>query len=177
MTETVRRDALRLTPGIYRMTKRQFAEAGAAVLLAGLCVWLLIEVRTYPSGSQYLPVGVLGLAILLCLAWLIALLRKGGPPVSAEEDAAIPAATPGSVKRLLVLAGLTGAYTVSIPWLGFYTATFLAIPVISGAIGYRNLPAMLLSSCVFTVVVYGIFKLFLAVPLPEELVVRLMGGL
>ena len=81
------------------------------------------------------------------------------------------------MKRLLVLAGLTGAYTVSIPWLGFYTATFLAIPVISGAIGYRNLPAMLLSSCVFTVVVYGIFKLFLAVPLPEELVVRLMGGL
>lgn len=163
------------------MTKRLLPEAGAAVVLAALCGWLLIEARSYPVGSQYLPVGVLGLALLLCLVWLVAVLRRGDAQTApdkqddAQDDG--PAAAAGSVTRLLVLAGLTGVYTVSIPWLGFYTATFLAIPAISAAIGYRNIPAMLLSTCVFTAVVYGIFKLFLAVPLPEELVVRLMGGL
>lgn len=146
--------------------------AAASVFL--LCGGLLFEATSYSNGSRYLPFATLAVALGLCIAWLTTLLfRKRSMASSTHEDQGPPGAF--RLLRLTKLVFITVLYVASIQWIGFYTATAFAVPIIAFMIGYRRVWQIGLATLLFLFLVFVVFRLVLAVPLPEELILRALG--
>jgi hypothetical protein len=145
--------------------------AAASVFL--LCGGLLFEATSYSNGSRYLPFATLAVALGLCIVWLTTLLFRKESMASPTNEGQSPLGA-SRLLRLTKLVFITVLYVASIQWFGFYTATAFAIPLIAIVIGYRRVWQIGLATLLFLFLVFVVFRLVLAVPLPEELIMRVL---
>ncbi|WP_428648888.1 tripartite tricarboxylate transporter TctB family protein [Roseibium sp.] len=153
--------------------KSKIFEGILAALVLILSVWAFVESTAYSKASAFMPLAVLGLAVLLAGSWLAEVALRGNAAEGAQDEGSETAAY---LARFLTLTVLVLLYVSSIRWLGFFTATLCVIPAFAYASGFRDLKTACFASVAFTSVLFGIFNLFLKVPLPAELATRLIGA-
>lgn len=151
------------------MTKRTL-ELIAAALVAAVFAFLFFEALSYRGRSSYVPSAATGLGFVMCLFWMISAIRLR----PEEGDVPLPV-TRADLTRfgLIVLAGVL--YLLGFAWIGFFTSTLIVVPVLAAALGYRNWTVLIPTTLGFVILLYGVFRLLLSVPLPREAILALMG--
>lgn len=145
-------------------------ELVVALVVVALAAAGIAEATEFPVASAYLPFAVLGLACGLGLAWAVqSVLAIRREPPSFRLD-------PAETRRLLTLAGLALLYAFAIVTIGFFTATFIFIPLAAFLLGYRSVRGLAIATAAFALLLYAVFGLLLRTPLPPELILRLGGG-
>jgi putative tricarboxylic transport membrane protein len=154
----------------------------AAVMVVGAYLYWLALQFEFPSvpgrlGPDAWPKMVLGLLLLTCLVGLVNSFRRADAPMdsgAADEDRP---ALPGDVadeeytgppRYGLVAMGfaLFLAYPVALEYLGFPIATFLLMALFMLVGQWRNVPGILLTSLLGTLVLFYIFRGVVYVSLP-----------
>ena len=149
---------------------RRILEIVAAVSVAIVFAVLFFEALSYRGRSSYVPSAATGLGFVMCLFWMISALRL------SPEDGDVPLpVTRADLRRfgLIIFAGLL--YLLGFAWIGFFTSTLIVVPVLAAALGYRNWKVLIVTTLGFVIVLYGVFRLLLSVPLPPEVILALMG--
>ena len=150
---------------------RSLVELLVAGAVCGLCVAGLLEAWSYAGASRYMPVAVIGFALGLGLIWAaqnaVALVR------GRAERMAVPSGDLGRFAGIVLAVAL---YVLGVVWIGFFTSTLVMVPALSAALGYRRWRVALVATLGFAAVLYGVFRLLLAIPLPPEAVLGLVGA-
>ena len=141
-----------------------------ALVILALAAAGIAEATGFPVASAYLPFAVLGLTCLLSFAWAVQsvlAIRRERPSLRLD---------PAETRRLLTLAGLSLLYALAITEIGFFTSTFIFIPLSAFLLGYRSVRGLAIATAAFALLLYAVFGLLLRTPLPPELILRLLGG-
>lgn len=151
--------------------QKSAVELVAALVSAGLSVFGFLEALRYSGQAGLMPQVVTFAAIILSLVWCgqsIVGMRSAEREVITDER-------PPLSSFAVIVAGIF-IYVLAIPVLGFFTSTFLTVPILSFCIGYRNWRVSILATGCFVAIIYLVFRTLLNVPLPDELILVLMFG-
>ncbi len=156
------------------MIKKIYLEIILSISLIIICLMgLIFEVSTYSGTSSIMPYGVLTIACVLSFFWLIqSILGLKKPQLLVEnifQDSI-------EGKRFFIFFCITLIYVIGITLIGFFTATIIAIPIISISMEYRSLLGIATTTILFTAIIFIVFSLFLKVPLPLEIWNKLLGA-
>nr|WP_249219206.1 tripartite tricarboxylate transporter TctB family protein [Loktanella sp. SALINAS62] len=140
-------------------------------MVAALFAFLFFEALGYRGRSSYVPSAATGLGVAMCLFWVISVMR-----LSPEEGNARLPVTRSDLQQfaLIVLTGIL--YLLGFAWIGFFTSTIIVVPFLAAALGYRNWNVLVFTTLGFVILLYGVFRLLLSVPLPREAIFALFGG-
>ncbi|WMS44677.1 tripartite tricarboxylate transporter TctB family protein [Acuticoccus sp. MNP-M23] len=149
---------------------------GAIELFAALVVTLvaaagIFEASSYRGASAYMPVAVTGLATALGVVWMAQSVLGLARGTSGTLNVPAPV-----LVRFVAIVAIAAGYVFAIAHFGYFTATIVMVPLLSTAIGYRNYRVTLLTTIGFCVVLYGVFRLLLSVPLPPETLLEMIGA-
>lgn len=152
------------------MTK-QTVELIVASVVGALCAGGLVEAWGYSDQSSYMPIAVLAFAACMSLIWAsqsaLGLVRGRTDRLAVEEPI---------LARFAFIVGATVAYVLGVTWLGFFTSTLIMVPIMAAVLGYRHWTVSLTATVAFVAVLYGVFRLLLSIPLPEEAILGFVGG-
>jgi putative tricarboxylic transport membrane protein len=152
----------------------------AAVMIVGSYLYWLALQFEFPNvpgrlGPDAWPKMVLGLLLLTCLVGVINSFRRADVPAdhAGEGRPALPGdiadgEDTGPSRYGLVAMGfaLFLAYPVALEYLGFPIATFLLMALFMRVGQWRNVPGILLTSLLGTLVLFYIFRGVVYVSLP-----------
>lgn len=156
---------------------RRSAELVAAGIFAALFAFLIFEAIGYSGRSAYMPAAASGIGLLMCCFWALKAARPAAAgPAEDVEPAERYDATKGDVTRFALILAAGVVYVAGFVWVGFFTSTIIMVPSIALALGYRNPKVVALTTIGFALILYAVFRLLLAVPLPPEALLTLMGG-
>lgn len=156
------------------MIKKIYLEIIIATSIIVACLaGLMFEVGTYSGKSAIMPFAILCISSILSLVWLGQSLLELRKPLSTTNDIV---ADISESKKLFAFCSLTFIYVIGILFIGFFTATIIAIPIISISLGYKSLKGIAITTVLFTSILFIIFSLFLKVPLPVEIWNGLLEG-
>jgi hypothetical protein len=93
--------------------------------------------------------------------------------VGADEPSDFRRLTPFEAARTTIAIILTTAYILLIQPLGFFTASFIYIPVSAYALGLRNHVAIWSGTVIYIAASFYIFRFIFRTPLPQEALLRL----
>ena len=150
--------------------KKCVIELVAAGVFAGLFVRLFLEAMGYSGQSGYMPLAATGLGVTVCGFWALESLRSLGAGQAEHFDVSV---SDGLRFVLILAAGLI--YVVGFMVLGALTATAIMVPTVAWALGYRCLKVIPLTTLGFTLTLWVVFRLLLAIPLPREAPLGLFG--
>lgn len=150
---------------------RNALELIVALVVGAVFGYLLLESSGYRGQSSMMPLAATGLAVALCLVWAaqagMGLVRHHGERVSPNRR---------ELLHLALIVASVIAYVSAMQTIGFFTATLVMIPVLSGILGYHNWKVSLLATLGFVIVVYAVFRQLLSIPLPPEALLSLVAG-
>lgn len=156
------------------MIKKIYLEIIISISLITICLLgLIFEVSTYTGASAIMPLGILSIVIILSLIWLVQSMFELKRSSSSTDDMITDDI---ESKRFFVFFCISFIYVIAISSIGFFTATIIAIPIMSISMGYRNLIGITISTVLFTSIIFVVFNLFLKVPLPLEIWNRILGA-
>ncbi len=145
------------------------SDIGFSIMMYAVMALFLIPLLSYPGAVRIYPMLILVLYFLLTTAYLLAQLRNYKRTGIKDND--FKEIFEGFLPRqILIVAGLILLYFLLIPRIGFYVTTglfmlatmlFLKVPV----------KHIIISLIVFFALLYGVFTLFLNVPLPTGLLI------
>lgn len=150
--------------------QKSTVEVAASLTVAAVSGFGLMVAQQYNGQSGLMPVAVTAAALVLSGLWCLQSLRSwvsNGEALRPDRETVL--------KVGLMVAGMI-VYILAIPHLGFFTATFLTVPLLARGIGYRNLRVSLLSTLGFVAILYAVFRLLLKIPLPPEFVLTFFQG-
>ncbi|WP_093424731.1 tripartite tricarboxylate transporter TctB family protein [Tranquillimonas alkanivorans] len=152
------------------MNRSAFECVTALVVLAASAAGL-VESLGFRNQGAIMPVTVTALASALSAIWLatsaVAVVRGTGKRVELDGR---------KVARFSVLCFAAVAYVYLMSRIGFFTTTILVVPALAFIGGYRNAKVLVAATIGFVVVLYGVFRGLLSVPLPDDLLLSLIGG-
>jgi hypothetical protein len=150
---------------------KQTVELTVALAVGALCAGGLVESWGYSGQSSYMPIAVLAFAACMSLIWAaqsaLGLVRGSTERMDVEGPV---------LARFAFLVVAIVAYVLGVTWLGFFTSTLIMVPVVAAVLGYRHWAVSLTATLAFVAVLYGVFRLLLSIPLPEEAVLGLLGS-
>jgi putative tricarboxylic transport membrane protein len=144
---------------------------GIVILIFG-GVYLVEGIRIPPAafgdplGARIFPT-ILGSSMAACGAFLaIQPQSRGKQPVLVRR----------SFIQVLILCALLLLYAISLPWLGYFLATFLLVWMAARIMGERSFIRGVVISAVFSAGVFFLFSRVLTIPLPLGLLKTLGFG-
>jgi hypothetical protein len=151
---------------MQKLVNRDVIGAGVLVLFS-IAAWR--QAAALPSQAGMFPRLII--ALLLGFS-LIYLLRSLWQARSVAQD------TPffSNLPRFSLALMLTVIYVLIFPRIGFFTTTFIFIPVFAFTIGARRMKSAFLASAVFTLGAWFIFVVLLDRRLPPEWIVTALTG-
>lgn len=151
--------------------ERAKVETGAALASLFLSALGLIEAWGYSGEGGMMPRAVMLLMVALSAIWSAQSIARLG-----RYSDQIINATPQQLRGagLLAVAGL--ALVIGMQYVGFFTTAIVVLPAVAYGLGYREPKGLLLATGLFMLLLIVVFRIFLAVPLPAELLFSFMGG-
>ena len=150
--------------------RKATVESGASLLVCLFSIFGLMEALSYPGEGGLMPRGVMSLMILLSAIWFLqsvkAMLQDTGGMIA-------PTMVQLRSAGMLVLAGL--GLLFGMQFIGFFTSAAIIVPLLGYGLGYRNLRGLAIGTVLFLVLLVAVFRLLLAVPLPPEVILTLVG--
>ena len=150
---------------------RRKVELVAAILVGILAILGFVEAYGYKGQSSYMPLAATGAGVLLSLAWAIQTGR-----MLAAGLVETYGATGRDYVHFAVVCVVAILYVLGVTFLGFFTSTIVMVPLLAFALGYRHVPTAILSTAVFSLILYGVFDKLLSIPLPPEAILGAFGG-
>lgn len=145
-------------------------ETGASLIVCAISILGFWEAWGYAGEGGLMPRGIMALMILLSAIWLIqsarALLHGAG-------DMIVPSPKQLRSAGMLVAAGLGLLFGMKL--IGFYTSAVIIVPMLGYGLGYRNLRGLAMGTLLFLLLLVAVFRLLLAVPLPPESILTMIG--
>jgi hypothetical protein len=151
--------------------KQHSVEVLAAVGFGILLAIFLSEGITYPGRSAYMPTATALVGLVMCGLWA---LRSARLLYAGNTDRLNVRGI--EVGHFVLIIGAGALYTALFSWIGFFSATIIMIPGIAVALGFRDWKTLFISVLGFVAVLYVVFRLLLSVPLPDETILKLIGG-
>ncbi|GHC28288.1 tripartite tricarboxylate transporter TctB family protein [Aidingimonas halophila] len=143
--------------------------SGLVVLAASVAG--LVESLSFNKQSAILPVAVTALACALSTIWLVtsavAFLRGSGERIELDTR---------EIMKLIMILLTALAYVYLMVLIGFFTTTLIVVPALAFMAGYRNAKVLTAATVGFVVILYGVFRGLLSVPLPDDILFSLIGG-
>lgn len=139
---------------------------GTAIGLMVLSTWLFWYVgryqvkEIYGYGPDFFPRLLGVLMFILALGLIINALRGNSLKMSERID-------PRGFQRMLASIGICIGYLFLMQVLGFAASTFVFLFVLMTLIRQKGLTVRIIGSLTTALVVWGIFRYFLVIPLPE----------
>ncbi|MBJ3774877.1 tripartite tricarboxylate transporter TctB family protein [Acuticoccus mangrovi] len=149
---------------------RRTVELVVALAVGALCVGGLFEAYSYRGQSSTMPLAVVGTALALSLIWAVQ-----SAVGLARGDTAAFSPSPLEALRFAIVVVAAVLYVYGVIHVGFFTSTVIMVPVLAAALGYRNWLASLIATVIFVAVLYGVFHMLLAIPLPPETLLGSLG--
>jgi putative tricarboxylic transport membrane protein len=136
-----------------------------SILFVLIGIYILIEVSTFPSvgggqitGPDFFPrilaFTLIGLSVLLFISSII-----------SKDESTTGLFDIYAIKAYITMIGLL-VYMIVLNAAGFIIATPLFLIGLIRFYGMKHYPKLILSSVLVTGIIYSVFKLLLAVPLP-----------
>ena len=119
-----------------------------------------------PLGARIFPT-ILGSAMAACGAFLA---------VQPQPRGAAPVLVRRPFIQVLILCAVLLLYAISLPWLGYFLATFLLVFVAARIMGERSFIRGVVISAAFSAGVFFLFSRVLTIPLPLGLLKALGLG-
>jgi putative tricarboxylic transport membrane protein len=143
----------------------------SGLILACLAIGICIESVRLDVGTLHTPgpgfFSFLSGAVLFLLSFIVFLRSLKG--VSYEEEAPFWTSTRGASSALYTLILIT-LYTIGMNYIGFFISTFVFMAVFLKIIEPHRWLVALLVSLFSSLLAYGIFKVWLDVPLPSGII-------
>lgn len=151
--------------------ERAKIETGAALVSLIFSALGLIEAWSYSGEGGMMPRAVMLVMITLSAIWSVQSVARLG-----RHPGEVISATPQQLRGagLLAIAGLF--LLIGMHYLGFFTTTVIVLPAVAYGIGYRDAKGVAIATGLFMLLLIVVFRVFLAVPLPAELLSSFMGG-
>ena len=146
---------------------KQYIEILVALIIVILSALGLVDAQKYPGESGYVPIVVLISSIILAVVWI------GQSIVSVRRNAEALSFQRAETIRFAIFVGIAICYAFCFYLIGFYTSTFLMVPLVAVLLGYRRWRVLIPTAALFLVVLNLVFNLMLKTPLPPELLFRL----
>ncbi|GAB4391522.1 MAG: hypothetical protein Tsb0032_03650 [Kiloniellaceae bacterium] len=140
----------------------------AAIGLLALAVAGWWQTASLPSDAAMFPRLALSALAVLALVYLVRSLLR-----ARRAQATKPLFK--NAGRFVLAFALIAIYVAVFPRIGFFTATLVFIPVFVMAMGMRRAPLIAIATLAYTVVTYVLFVVLLNRPLPDDLIIGLMG--
>lgn len=152
------------------MNRSAFECVAALVVLAASAAGL-VESFSFQKQSAIMPLAVTALACALSVVWLatsaVAVLCGTGERIELDVR---------EIMRFGMICLATIAYAYLMDRIGFFTTTVLVVPALAFIGGYRNAKVLAAATAGFVVVLYGVFRGLLSVPLPDDFLFSMIGG-
>lgn len=156
------------------MREKTATMAGAAIFGVLGCA-AFIKAGAYQSGGANLFPQAVAAGMALCAVGLaLAELRRGdaaGAPAAESLEEALDTLGP----RMLWAIVLSAAFVVAIPLFGIATSSFLLIALGCWTLGLRRPVVVLGGAAAFALIVPFLFRHFLHIRPPQELLARLLA--
>lgn len=150
--------------------ERAKVETGAALVSLLFSVLGLIEAWGYSGEGGMMPRAVMLFMVALSAIWSVQSTARLG-----RQSDQIISATPQQLRRagMLAVAGLF--LLIGMQYLGFFTTAVFVLPALAYGLGYRELKGLAIATGLFMLLLIVVFRIFLAVPLPAELLSSFIG--
>lgn len=139
----------------------------AGIIGVALGVVMVVASLGFPEQSATFP-RLIGFA-LIALGAIESVRTATVGPNRAERAAVEDEAPKTSPRAALLFTGITIAYVLVLPLIGFYVTTFAFIVGLLLALGIRSTRLVLLLPLVLLAIIFLTFTMQLHVPLPEGL--------
>lgn len=150
--------------------KKAAVETGVSLLVTLLSIFGFLEALSYAGEGGLMPRVVMALAILLSGIWA---LQSARTVLAGSGEVIAPNAQQLWSAAMLIVAGI--ALLLGIRHVGFYTSAAVIVPLLGYGLGYRNLRGLAIGTVLFLILLIAVFRLLLAVPLPPEAILTLIG--
>lgn len=151
---------------MHRLANRDVICAAILVLFS-IGAWM--QAAALPTRAALFPRLDIALLFGFSVIYLLRSLWRASAPEEAKPFFR-------NATRFAVALLLIAAYVLIFPRIGFFTATFLFIPVFAVAIGLRNIASVVLGSAIFTVGAWVVFVVLLGRRLPPEALLQALTG-
>lgn len=151
--------------------ERAKVETGAALVSLLFSALGLIEAWRYAGEGGMMPRAVMLLMVTLSVIWSIQSFVRLG-----RHSQDVMVATPRQLRGagFLAVAGLV--LLIGMQYIGFFTTAVIVLPAVAYGLGYRQPKGLAIATCLFMLLLIVVFRVFLAVPLPSELLLSWFGG-
>ncbi len=150
------------------MDRKASQDLVTGAVVAAISLLLFWYAGQFPDGASGFPQSILGLTTILGL-WLA--VRQFVRPSPSGETKKIVL----HWRYLAVIVLGSSAYFWSAGVVGYLTMTAIFVPVISWALGFRNLRYLAGTTVIYLVVSYLLFVQGLGINLPPEPFLKLIG--
>jgi hypothetical protein len=149
------------------------AECSAAAGMILLVIFGWFQIDDLPTDARMFPAALLLIIGVLSTSLLV----RGaiGKATHFLSDEAQHWQFAISGKRLAIGFSMLALYFLALPYLGFFTSSFILIICMAKGAGYNKLIPLICSALGFCVFVYAIFVALFERPLPEEFFVTLLS--
>ncbi|MEZ5725432.1 MAG: tripartite tricarboxylate transporter TctB family protein [Paracoccaceae bacterium] len=151
--------------------ERAKIETGAALVSLLFSVLGLIEAWGYSGEGGMMPRAVMLSMVALSVIWS----AQSAVRLGRQSDQVI-SATPQQLRGAGMLAAAGLFLLIGMQYLGFFTTAVFVLPALAYGLGYRELKGLAIATGLFMLLLILVFRIFLAVPLPKELLFSLTGG-
>ncbi len=153
----------------YRM-----AECLVASGLLILAIFGWVQSSDLPTDARMFPAALLTVIGALSL-WMLV---RGviGKAIPLIEDKALNWEFAISSKRMLIGFATLGIYFLALPYVGFFTSSFILVIGMAKGAGYHKPVPLILSAAGFCAFVYIIFVALFERPLPKEFFMTLLSS-
>lgn len=150
---------------------RSALECIAALVVLAASAAGVVESLGFRNQSAIMPLAITVLACALSAVWLmtsaVAVFRGTGERVEPNRQEMV---------KLGIICVAAVAYIILMERIGFFTTTLVIVPALAFASGYRNAKILAAATIGFVVILYAVFRGLLSVPLPEDILLSLIGG-
>ena len=150
--------------------RKAIVESGVALLVGAMSILGFREAWGYSGEGGLMPRGVTAFMIVLSAIWFAQSVKA-----VSEGAAERIAPTPEQIRAAGLLVLAAAALLLGMQYIGFYTSAAIVVPLLGYGLGYRKLQGLALATALFLLLLIAVFRLLLAVPLPPEALLKLIG--
>ncbi len=133
-----------------------------ALIFIVISALMIYEARTFPKRASFAGGYVIFLALLLILFSVLILASKDKKAENLKIE---------KFGKFLFLVLSTFLYIFLIPYVGFFTVSFIYMVVVMKYLGVKGILPLIISPLITLGFIYYIFVMFLTIPIPQGLLI------
>jgi hypothetical protein len=163
----IQRNCIAIFEGDVQKLANRDVICAAILVLFSVAAWM--QAVALSSRAAMFPQLVISLLLGFSVIYLLRSLWRASGDANSKPFFV-------NATRFVIALLLIAVYISAFPYVGFFTSTFIFIPIFSIAIGLRNITSVLIGSTIFTASAWVVFVVLLGRRLPPEALLSAFSG-